>query len=73
MIDRNKLAIYHGADGIFKELGKLNYSDQYTLELGNGTMLKYEVVGKLSINAKGSISIMFSQEPNISKPIKFGK
>lgn len=56
-------------DGVFKELDKLKSGDQFSLELGNGDMLKYEVVGKQSVNIKDSISIMFSQDPNIPKQL----
>ncbi len=53
-------------DGIFKELEKFKQGDEYSVELGDGTAIKYKVIGKQSALAKDSVSIMFSQNPKVS-------
>ena len=56
-------------DGVFKDLNKLKKGDQYSVERGDGTVIKYEVIGKESAKIKESVGIMFSQDPSIARQL----
>lgn len=50
---------------IFENLHKLKKGDQFTVELGDGTKVHYEVFDKQNAKVKDSVSIMFSQDPTV--------
>lgn len=52
-------------DGIFKDLKNLKEGDQYTVELGDGTTISYEVTATQSLKTKDATSVIFSQDPKI--------
>lgn len=56
-------------DGIFKNLEKLNVGDQYTVELGSGKKLNYQVISKQSLPAKDSVAVIFSQDPKVKSQL----
>ena len=56
-------------DGVFKDLEKLNEGDQFLVQLGDGSEIKYRVIGKRSASVKDSVSIMFSQNPKVSSQL----
>lgn len=56
-------------DGVFKDLEKLNVGDQFLVQLGNDSEVKYRVMGKRSAPVKDSVSIMFSQNPKVSSQL----
>lgn len=56
-------------DGVFKDLKKLKEGDEYSVELGDGTVIKYKVIGKQSAPAKDSVGVMFSQNPKVSNQL----
>lgn len=55
--------------GVFKDLDKLNAGDKYSVILGNGTELKYKVIGKESVKVAASVGVMFSQNPSVSRQL----
>jgi LPXTG-site transpeptidase (sortase) family protein len=52
-------------DGIFKDLEKLKQGDIFTVELGDGSLIKYEVIGIESVGVDTSESVIFSQNPTV--------
>ncbi|QQS26931.1 class F sortase [bacterium] len=56
-------------DGVFKDLEKLNEGDQFLVQLGNDSEVKYRVIGKRSAPVADSVSIMFSQNPKVSSQL----
>lgn len=56
-------------DGIFKDLEKLNVGDKYTVELGNGKKLTYQVISKKSAPVKDSVAVIFSQDPRVKSQL----
>jgi LPXTG-site transpeptidase (sortase) family protein len=52
-------------DGIFKRLADLKQNDEYTVEMGDGSLRRYRVKKVISVDTKDAANTLFSQEPNI--------
>ncbi len=53
------------SEGIFKRLGKLKIGDNYTVQMGDGKVLKYKVLKVDSVETDKAAAILYSQDPNI--------
>lgn len=56
-------------DGIFKDLGKVSKGDRIAVQLGNDTIINYEVMGSKSAVVKESVNIIFSQNPKVARQL----
>lgn len=52
-------------DGVFKQLSNLTDGDEFSVELGNGTVLHYRVKKTQTLKATESASVLFSQGPKV--------
>lgn len=50
-------------NGIFERLAQINQGDEFTIELGDGSVKKYVVTGKVTLAATEAASALFSQDP----------
>ena len=50
-------------DGIFKQLGKMEIDDEFSLELGSGKILTYKVKSVVSVDVAKANEVLFSQDP----------
>ncbi len=57
------------SDGIFKNLIKLNKNDQFTIELGDGTIKSFKVREVKSVDAARAAEVLFSHDPAVTNQI----
>jgi len=55
--------------GIFIHLSKLKPGDHFTVQLGSGTLLTYDVIKVVAVSASNAVSTLFSQDPNIKSQL----
>lgn len=56
-------------DGIFKNLGAIQEGAEFTVERGDGTVLRYEVMDIVTLPADKSASALFSQNPKVTNQL----
>ncbi len=56
-------------DGIFKNLTDLKNGDIYTVELGNGAIKKFKVIGSKAVPTADAVNYLFSQEPDVTSQL----
>lgn len=56
-------------DGLFKKLDTLKENDEFEVELGNGTKLRYRVLGSVTVPEAESASVLFSQNPKVTSQV----
>ena len=56
-------------DGVFKNLDKLQAGDQFSIQFGNGSVKKFEVISKSSVLEKNSLGVIFSQDRKVSSQL----
>jgi len=57
------------APGVFRNLHLLNAGDQFTVETGDGSKLRYEVMEVRSETASDALNYLFSQEPSVTSQL----
>lgn len=72
---QNGLAIISGhvtgrtSDGVFKKLGSLDKGDEFSIELGNGSIKNYKVIDKVQVKESESANYLFSQNPKVKSQV----
>ncbi len=56
-------------DGVFKQLGKLQEGNTFEVELGNGEIKRYKVIGKVQVKESEAANHLFSQNPKVNSQI----
>jgi LPXTG-site transpeptidase (sortase) family protein len=56
-------------NGIFKDLAKVKKADEFTVELGDGTIKKYKVLDITTLPTKESVNVLFSQNPKVKSQL----
>lgn len=56
-------------DGVFKQLGKLQEGNTFEVELGNGEIKRYKVIGKVQVKETEAANHLFSQNPKVNSQI----
>ncbi|MEI7818998.1 MAG: class F sortase [bacterium] len=52
-------------DGVFKKLSQLKPGDEFTVEKGDGALLKYSVLTNKSVATEKAAAELFSQDPSV--------
>lgn len=55
--------------GVFLFLNQLQSGDEFTVQMGNGTILKYRVRKLMTVNADKAVNYLFSQESDIKSQL----
>lgn len=55
--------------GIFKNLQSLRPGDQFTIELGNGSLKAYKIIKVVMVENAKAASVLFSQNPKITSQL----
>lgn len=56
-------------DGVFKDLSKLQKSDEFEIELGNGQVMRYKVIDTVTVKESESAGVLFSQNPRVKSQV----
>jgi len=56
-------------DGLFKQLASLEINDEFQVERGDGTILRYQVIGLTTVSEAESASVLYSQDPKMSSQL----
>ena len=56
-------------NGVFADLDKLLAGDMFSVELGDGTLLAYEVIQTQTVPEADALSFLFSQQPNVASQL----
>lgn len=55
--------------GIFKNLGNLKQGDEFTVEMGSGSLKTFRVKKVSTIDTNAAVNILFSQDPQIESQL----